>query len=80
MDISSSWEENDEAAISRAWVAEGFKYIKELTFGSYVNFPYRKLKDYERAYFGQYVKVLQSIKSKYDPSNVFSFPQSIKPL
>ncbi|WP_407309580.1 FAD-binding oxidoreductase [Desulfosporosinus sp. SB140] len=79
LDISSSWEENDEAAINEAWVAKGFKYIKELTFGSYVNFPYIRLKDYERAYFGHYVKVLQSIKNKYDPCNVFSFPQSIKP-
>ncbi|MDR3602062.1 MAG: FAD-binding oxidoreductase [Desulfosporosinus sp.] len=80
LDISSSWEENHEAAINKAWVAEGFKYIKQLTFGSYVNFPYSKLKDYEMAYFGQYVKVLQNIKSKYDPCNIFSFPQSIKPL
>jgi len=80
MAISSDWEENDEAPINEAWVAEGFEYIKKLTFGSYVNFPYSKLKDYEMAYYGQYVEVLQSIKSKYDPCNVFSFPQSIKSL
>ena len=52
MTISSSWEENDEALINKAWVAKGFKYIRELTCGSYINFPYRKLKDYLMAYFG----------------------------
>lgn len=80
MAISSSWEENDAALINKAWVAKGFKYIKWLTCGSYINFPYRKLKDYLMAYYGRHVKVLQSIKAKYDPRNIFSFPQSIKPL
>jgi hypothetical protein len=79
LDISSSWEENDEAAINKAWVAEGFKYIKRITIGSYVNFPYSRLKDYEMAYYGEYVKTLERIKARYDPNNVFSFPQSIKP-
>lgn len=80
MAISSNWEDNATAPINKAWVAMGFKYIKKLTFGSYVNFPYSNLKDYEKAYYGQYTKILQNIKSKYDPCNVFSFPQSIKPL
>jgi len=79
MAISSSWEENDEAPINKEWVAEGFLYIKKLTLGSYVNFPYSKLKDYQMAYYGLYVNVLHDIKTKYDPSNVFSFPQSIHP-
>ena len=80
MAISSSWEENDQAPINKSWVAAGFKYLKELTCGSYINFPYSKLKDYNIAYYGQYIKYLNKIKSKYDPCNVFSFPQSIKPI
>lgn len=79
MAISSDWEENFEAPINKRWVAKGFKYIKELTCGSYVNFPYGKLKDYEMAYYGQHKDFLQNIKDKYDPNNVFNFPQSIKP-
>ena len=79
MAISSNWEKDSEAAINKLWVARGFKYIKKLTLGSYVNFPYSNLKDYETAYFGRYVKALQRIKAKYDPRNIFNFPQSIKP-
>jgi hypothetical protein len=80
MDISSSWEEDVAALINKAWVAKGFAYIKKLTCGSYINFPYRKLTDYLRAYYGEHVKLLRSIKDRYDPCNVFSFPQSIEPL
>jgi FAD/FMN-containing dehydrogenase len=80
MDISSSWEKDEEAFINKAWVAKGFAYMKKLTCGSYVNFPYRKLKDYLMAYYGEHVKRLRSIKDRYDPCNVFSFPQSIEPL
>lgn len=80
MAISSSWEEDDKALINKRWVAKGFKYIKKLTCGSYVNFPYSNLKDYEIAYYGQYAEMLKDIKTKYDPCNVFNFPQSIKPF
>lgn len=80
MAISSSWEENVQAPVNKAWVAKGFKYIKQLTCGSFVNFPYPRLRDYLVAYFGGHVKTLQIIKTKYDPKNIFSFPQSIKPV
>ena len=69
-----------EALLNKAWVAEGFRYIKELSCGSYVNFPYRKLRNYLMAYYGQHVKALQRVKTQVDPGNVFRFPQSIKPL
>lgn len=78
--ISSSWRAPDEALINKLWVAQGFKYIKKLTCGSYVNFPYRRLADYLMAYYGRHVKVLQKIKLRYDPRNIFSFPQGIRPL
>lgn len=79
MSITSDWENEEEAPVHRAWVARGFKYIESITTGSYVNFPYNKLPDYELAYYREYVEKLECIKKKYDPCNVFSFPQSIKP-
>ena len=78
MAISSTWHQPYEELINKCWVARGFKYIKKLTFGSYVNFPFKRLKNYESAYYGNYVRILKKIKDKYDPCNVFSFPQSIK--
>ncbi|WP_420536354.1 FAD-binding oxidoreductase [Desulforamulus ruminis] len=79
MAVSSEWQNKSAAPAHQAWVAEGFKYLKTLTCGSYVNFPYNRLKDYQEAYFGEYVEILQYIKRKYDPENIFCFPQSIKP-
>lgn len=79
MAISSSWEKDNEAFINRVWVFKGFRYIRRITAGSYANFPYRFLINYEKAYFGGYRKRLQCIKTKYDPMNVFRFPQSIHP-
>lgn len=76
--ISSSWRDNSESQINKDWVAMGFKYIKSITLGSYVNFPYSTLINYEKAYYGDYVGQLQKIKCQYDPCNVFKFPQSIK--
>lgn len=78
MAVSSDWKTDAEASIHKEWVAKGFAYIKDLTAGSYVNFPYNRLQDYENAYYGLYVKALESIKAKYDPRNVFNFQQSIR--
>lgn len=78
MAISSEWEHEQAAPANEIWVEEGFRYIKRLTEGSYVNFPYSGLKNYESAYYGGNAEKLRRIKSKYDPDNVFSFPQSIR--
>jgi FAD/FMN-containing dehydrogenase len=77
MAISSEWKSPNEATINEAWIEMGFKYIKHKTTGSYVNFPYNKLRNYELAYYGGNVERLQKVKSKYDPENVFTFPQGI---
>ena len=75
MAITSEWNNVNEASNNEIWVADGFRYIKKLTEGSYVYFPYNRLKNYEPAYYGENVEKLLRIKSKYDPDNVFSFPQ-----
>lgn len=78
MGISSSWESEAAAPVVKEWVASGFKYIYTLSVGSYVNFPYNNLPNYEYAYYGEHVRELRCIKNEYDPHNVFEFPQSIK--
>jgi hypothetical protein len=76
--IQSVWFENKYKEENVKWVEEGFKYVYPLTIGSFVNFPYAELKDYEEEYFGGNKYKLRSVKSFYDPCNVFKFPQSIK--
>lgn len=73
------WTDPASARAGRKWVAQAFDVIEPLTEGSYVNFPYAGLIDYERAYFGGNVPRLTTIKQEYDPEDVFNFPQSIRP-
>lgn len=78
MGIQSVWEEDRYASANRYWLNERFQYLKQLTVGSYVNFPYNCLTDYEEEYYGGNVPRLQKIARRYDPMNVFSFPQAIQ--
>lgn len=78
MGISSTWKTKEEAPAHKQWVEKGFRYIYTLTVGSFVNFPYNELPDYQEAYYGENVRKLECVKKKYDPHNVFTFPQSIK--
>ncbi|MHC1681509.1 MAG: FAD-binding oxidoreductase [Clostridiaceae bacterium] len=76
--ISSDWEKED-GEIYKDWVSEVFQYIKPLTNGSYVNFPYSGLKNYGLAYYGDNYHHLRKVKTSYDPENIFKFQQSIIP-
>ncbi len=60
------------------WINRNSKYIYNITSGSYINFPYYPLPNYLYDYYGGNVQRLKCIKFKYDPLNVFKFPQSIK--
>lgn len=77
--LVSSWERQDEAQAHQAWVRAGFDYIYPRTYGSYINFPYSQTPHYQQAYFGRNLGRLQRVKQRYDPCNVFRFPQSIRP-
>lgn len=49
------------------------------TEGDYIGNPDLTFKDYMKEYYGANAARLEEIKSKYDPDNVFSYPQSIPP-
>ncbi len=53
--IQSVWEDDCYGEINRRWLYPRFQYIKGLTEGSYVNFPYNRLPDYEEEYYGENV-------------------------
>ncbi|TDL31975.1 FAD-binding oxidoreductase [Jeotgalibacillus sp. S-D1] len=78
MGIQSVWSDDAFAMENREWVRERFAYIKRITEGSFVNFPISHLKNYEREYFGDNAPRLNRVNEKYDPFNVFKFPQGLK--
>ncbi|UZR29653.1 FAD-binding oxidoreductase [Methylococcus mesophilus] len=47
--------------------------------GAFQNFPDPSLKDWEDAYYGSNLSRLRRVKTKYDPNDLFRFPQSIRP-
>lgn len=76
--IQSVWENNKNKAKNVRWVNGNFKYLYSITTGSYINFPYSPLPNYQYDYYGKNVYALQCVKYKYDPFNVFKFQQGIK--
>lgn len=76
--IQSVWEEDIYAESNKQWIKENFPIIKEITKGSFVNFPINELENFENEYYGENINKLREIKIKYDPFNVFNYPQAIK--
>lgn len=76
--FQSVWEEAKYAPINSEWLEEKLKYIRSITDGSFINFPYGKMDNYEEEYYGENSKLLKLIKEKYDKDDVFNFEQDIK--
>lgn len=76
---NASWEKKSQEAMNLESVERVRKLIKPYVKGSYVNVPDQNIKNYGKAYYGSNFAKLQKIKEKYDPKNLFHFPQSIPP-
>lgn len=76
--LETVWENSVYAKENREWIDIRFPYLEAITMGSYVNFPYGEIYNYLREYYGTHATVLKKIKQKYDPKNIFAFPQSIE--
>lgn len=76
--VQSVWEDPIYAEESKAWVENRLNFIETITKGSYVNFPYSPLMNYEKQYYGGNLCRLRCINEKYDPLNIFNYPQGIK--
>jgi FAD/FMN-containing dehydrogenases len=78
MGFQSVWEEAEYAPMNIEWVKEKLKYINSITTGSYINFPCADIEGYEKEYYGENLEKLREVKLKYDPYEVFKFPQGIR--
>jgi FAD/FMN-containing dehydrogenase len=69
---------HDQVASVNTWWPQVAEYLT----GSYLNYPMNSLKSkqYPRLYWGRHLERLVEIKQRYDPTNVFTYEQSIPPM
>lgn len=80
--LFSTWNTPEGAAQGIQWTEKFRQKLTPFTKGVYVNTPdlLIKDKDWPDLYYGKNFKRLTQVKAKYDPENVFNFPQSIPPV
>ncbi|ADJ62252.1 FAD-binding oxidoreductase [Herbaspirillum seropedicae] len=80
-EMECAWAPIDKPDVVRRqqeWLTEYFAAMQPYMLPqSYVNFPSRELPNWARAYYGSNLERLKHVKRQYDPSNLFSFEQSI---
>ncbi len=78
----ANWEDSADDEANITWVREFIKDMREFSDGSrYLNFPGFQEEGDEmmRKAFGPQYARLTALKKKYDPTNLFSLNQNIKP-
>lgn len=79
----SRWRPGSDQATVDAnveWTRGMYEAVADYRSGaSYVNYIDANLADWQRAYYGDNLARLRQIKTKFDPDNIFRFPQSIPP-
>jgi FAD/FMN-containing dehydrogenase len=67
-----------ERAGARAWTARSWQLCRRWgTGGVFPNFPDPDLRDWGHAYYGSNYERLLALKARYDPGDLFRFPQSL---
>lgn len=71
------WAAPQDGPATIAWAERFRTAMLPYASGAYVNYADRAIADWQRAYYGSNLERLVAVKRRYDPGNVFNFPQSI---
>lgn len=78
-ELQAYWEQPKQEKRLITAFEEIQKLIKQNGISAhYRNYPDLNFSDWEHAYYGKNYQKLQEIKEKYDPENLFDYPQGIK--
>ncbi|MDA9271994.1 FAD-binding oxidoreductase [bacterium] len=72
-----TWKEKNQQHLQEKLVLNLRKSFADDGEGAYVNYPDIHLKNWQFLYYGNHFTRLQSIKFKYDPTNLFTYKQAI---
>ena len=78
-DAAAHWQPPDGRGAAREWVAALNSQLPEADAGNYVNVMDREDEGSVRRAYGANYARLQHVKAKYDPHNLFSLNQNIRP-
>jgi FAD/FMN-containing dehydrogenase len=77
--IIAQWVRDDETEANLRWVEELHKALAPHLSGEvYQNYADEELEDWASAYYGANYQRLQEVKRRYDPTDFFHCPQSIR--
>lgn len=76
--FQSLWTSAEDDQANIAWIDGVNQALRPYTTGgAYVNIPDSSLADWAWAYYGDNFPRLVEVKARYDPKNIFNYPQSI---
>ncbi|AWI03589.1 FAD-binding oxidoreductase [Clostridium drakei] len=80
LSIFATWDKEEDASLGIRWVENFRRAMLPFTQGVYVNTQDLSIKNWPEEYYGSNFHRLTLVKAKYDPHNIFRFPQSIPPF
>lgn len=76
--MNAQWDNEEMGKVKLWWVTTFYKeLLPYMSFQVYQNTPDLAITDYLERYYGENLPRLVEIKKKYDPENIFHYPQSI---
>lgn len=81
MQYSANWNEGAPSSVvdaNHAWLQSAWQSMRPYVSGqAYQNYADPRLADWAEAYYGSNLARLERVKARYDPTNLWHFPQSI---